>query len=235
MAKELEHLKINLPDKFVVGGIIAKLPPSWRDFATTLKHKRMEISVSNLIASLDVEKKARTMNGRSKATKVQTTANMVQKSHGKGKGKGKKTNRSLPLLSRRRSSRKVKAILCVDLLIIRQRSAHTTKEGSLDLSRRLRIRSPWLEWKPVGIILYLQFFQYFNLLVGGLILVQMFMCVLMLPCFFLPDHSGFYRDDGQRVACYYSWCWHGRSEANFEKDRAAEERAACPYYRQESS
>jgi hypothetical protein len=28
MTKELEHLKINLPDKFVVGGIIAKLPPS---------------------------------------------------------------------------------------------------------------------------------------------------------------------------------------------------------------
>jgi hypothetical protein len=43
MAKELEHLKINLPNKFVAGGIIAKLPPSWRDFATTLKHKRMEI------------------------------------------------------------------------------------------------------------------------------------------------------------------------------------------------
>jgi hypothetical protein len=63
MAKELEHLKINLPDKFVAGGIIAKLPPSWRDFATTLKHKRMEISVSDLIASLDVEEKARAKDG----------------------------------------------------------------------------------------------------------------------------------------------------------------------------
>jgi hypothetical protein len=29
-----------LPDKFVAGGIIAKLPPSWKDFATSLKHKR---------------------------------------------------------------------------------------------------------------------------------------------------------------------------------------------------
>jgi hypothetical protein len=63
MAKELEHLKINLPDKFVAGGIIAKLPPSWRDFATTLKHKRMEISVSDLIASLDVEEKVRAKDG----------------------------------------------------------------------------------------------------------------------------------------------------------------------------
>jgi hypothetical protein len=90
MAKELEHLKINLPDKFVAGGIIAKLPPSWRDFATTLKHKRMEISVSDLIASLDVEEKARAKDGRSKAAEGQTSANMVQKSHSKGKGKGKK-------------------------------------------------------------------------------------------------------------------------------------------------
>ena len=29
-----------LPDKFVAGGIISKLPPSWRNFATSLKHKR---------------------------------------------------------------------------------------------------------------------------------------------------------------------------------------------------
>jgi hypothetical protein len=91
MAKKLEHLKINLRDKFVAGGIIAKLPPSWRDFATTLVHKRMEISVSDLIASLDVEEKARAKDRRSKAAEGQTSANMVEKSHGKGKGKGKKT------------------------------------------------------------------------------------------------------------------------------------------------
>jgi hypothetical protein len=40
IAKELELLKCALPDKFVAGCIIAKLPPSWRNFATALKHKR---------------------------------------------------------------------------------------------------------------------------------------------------------------------------------------------------
>jgi hypothetical protein len=40
LAKELEQFPCVLPDKFVAGGIIAKLPPSWMDFATTLKHKR---------------------------------------------------------------------------------------------------------------------------------------------------------------------------------------------------
>ena len=29
-----------LPDKFVAGGIISKLSPSWTDFATSLKYKR---------------------------------------------------------------------------------------------------------------------------------------------------------------------------------------------------
>ena len=29
-----------LPDKFVTRGIISKLPPSWMDFASSLKHKR---------------------------------------------------------------------------------------------------------------------------------------------------------------------------------------------------
>jgi hypothetical protein len=58
-AKELELLKCILPDEFLAGCIIAKLPSSWRNFATSLKHKRQKISVENLIASLDVEEKAR--------------------------------------------------------------------------------------------------------------------------------------------------------------------------------
>jgi hypothetical protein len=33
-----------------------------------------------------------------------------------------------------------------------------------------------------------------------------------------------------QVTCFCSWCWDGRSDINFGKDRAAEERVACPYY-----
>ena len=40
LAKELEHFKCNLPGKFVAGDIISKLPSSWSNFATSLKHKR---------------------------------------------------------------------------------------------------------------------------------------------------------------------------------------------------
>jgi hypothetical protein len=46
LAKELEQFSCVLLDKFVANGIIAKLSPSWRDFATSLKHKRQEFSVA---------------------------------------------------------------------------------------------------------------------------------------------------------------------------------------------
>jgi hypothetical protein len=43
LAKELELLKCVLPDEFVAGCIIAKLPSSWRNFTTSLKLKRYKI------------------------------------------------------------------------------------------------------------------------------------------------------------------------------------------------
>jgi hypothetical protein len=67
-----------LPDKFIAGGIIAKLPPSWRNFATSLKHKRQEFSVIDLIGSLDVEEKARAKDTRPRGAEGGSSANVVQ-------------------------------------------------------------------------------------------------------------------------------------------------------------
>jgi hypothetical protein len=89
IAKELDHLKILLPDRFVVGCIIVKLPSTWRNFATSLKHKRQEISVENLISFLDVEEKARAKDTGSKGHEGHSSANMVQKNHNRDKGKTK--------------------------------------------------------------------------------------------------------------------------------------------------
>ena len=50
----------------MVGCIIAKLPQAWIDFATSLKHKRQEFGIADLIGSLDVEEKARGKNVRGK-------------------------------------------------------------------------------------------------------------------------------------------------------------------------
>ena len=63
LAKDLKNCSKEtpcvLPDKFMAGGIISKLSSSWKDFATSLKHKRQEFTIDGLIGTLDVEEKAR--------------------------------------------------------------------------------------------------------------------------------------------------------------------------------
>jgi hypothetical protein len=85
LAKELELLKYVIPDEVVAGCIIAKLPSPWRNFATSLKHKRVKITVVNLFQFLDVEEKARAKDNTDKGNKEHSaSAHFVQKNF-KGK------------------------------------------------------------------------------------------------------------------------------------------------------
>jgi hypothetical protein len=101
LAKELEHFSCVPPDKFVAGGIIAKLPPSWKDFATSLKHKRQEFNVADLIGKLGVEERARGKDNNGKDPDS-SAANMVQKKNChasrnfKNKNKGKQGHNPKP-------------------------------------------------------------------------------------------------------------------------------------------
>ena len=73
-------------------GIIAKLPATWRDFATTLKHKREDISTEDLVIALDVEEKARAKDSPSTSVVAENgvSANIVEKKfNNKNKNKGK--------------------------------------------------------------------------------------------------------------------------------------------------
>nr|ABF94958.1 retrotransposon protein, putative, Ty1-copia subclass [Oryza sativa Japonica Group] len=88
LAKELENNNCELPDKFVAGGIIAKLPPSWSDFATFLKHKRQEFSVSDLIDSLGKKNPHASRNNKKVKPDVKPKAATNFKKKGKGKAKG---------------------------------------------------------------------------------------------------------------------------------------------------
>jgi hypothetical protein len=76
LPKELEQFNCTLPDKFVAGGIIGKLPPSWRNFATCLKYKRQEFSVSDLIGSLHVEEKTRAKDTRARGFDESSSAHV---------------------------------------------------------------------------------------------------------------------------------------------------------------
>jgi hypothetical protein len=145
IVKEFRLLKIVVPDKFVAGGIIAKLPPSWRDFTTALKHKRVHMSISDLITSLDVEDKAQLRTDDLKELRVKLVpTRCINHSHmAKAKEKLSRiriiTSQSklLSLIIRRRRIRMMRVASCADLLIIRQRSVQTAKEENLNLSRRL--------------------------------------------------------------------------------------------------
>jgi hypothetical protein len=97
LAKELELLKYVIPDEVVAGCIIAKLPSPWRNFATSLKHKRVKITVENLIQSLDVEEKARAKDNTDKGNEEHSTsAHFVQKiSRARTKERGN-NNLSMP-------------------------------------------------------------------------------------------------------------------------------------------
>ena len=91
-AREHEHFNRMLPDKFVAGGIITMLPPSWRNFATLLKHKRQEFFVLDLIGTLNVQEKARAKDTRARGIEGGSSANLVQKKNfqpHKFKNKGK--------------------------------------------------------------------------------------------------------------------------------------------------
>ena len=90
IVKELELLKCELPGKFVAGCIIAKLPNSWRNFATTLKHQRREFSVEDVIGHLSVEQNSRAKDSHGKGAEGTSVANMVnQKNFNSHKPKGK--------------------------------------------------------------------------------------------------------------------------------------------------
>ena len=46
---------INMDEPIIVSSIIDKLPPSWKDFKHSLKHKKEELSREKLANSLQIK------------------------------------------------------------------------------------------------------------------------------------------------------------------------------------
>jgi hypothetical protein len=111
-------------------GIIFKLPLSWRNFATSLKHKRQESFVSNLIGSLHVKEKVKANDTRARGFEGDSSTNVVQnknfqshkfkiknKFEGKYKFNGKNKGSHLTNLKRRIIRKKGLAASVVTLII----------------------------------------------------------------------------------------------------------------------
>jgi hypothetical protein len=131
LAKELKNMECELPDPFVADGIIAKMPPTWLGFATSLKHRRQEFSVTDLIATLGVEENAMAKDTRAKKVHMRgflalTWCKRIILMQPTRKRKSRMLSSPKLRASRRRTKKRLFALFVV-LLITRQRSALTTR------------------------------------------------------------------------------------------------------------
>lgn len=77
--KLLEDLKVEdiaLPEKFVVGVLIEKLPESWNDYKNNLKHKQTNFTIEEIITHVLIEDTNRKKSFKAKQAAL--NANLVQ-------------------------------------------------------------------------------------------------------------------------------------------------------------
>ncbi|XP_052625720.1 uncharacterized protein LOC128132793 [Lactuca sativa] len=84
MVNKLNALTISLPELFQVGAIIAKLPPSWKDFSKRMMHKSEDYSLDDLMKHLRIKEETRI---RDKKGKVGQSVHQVSAGSSSHKGK----------------------------------------------------------------------------------------------------------------------------------------------------
>ena len=86
---------MKLSETFQVVAIIEKLLPAWKDFKNYLKHKRMEMSIEDLVIRLRIEEDNKGSERKMAHNPNEAKANFVEHGQGskfkKGNNKGKGT------------------------------------------------------------------------------------------------------------------------------------------------
>ncbi|KAF7807318.1 Retrovirus-related Pol polyprotein from transposon TNT 1-94 [Senna tora] len=78
LLEELHAEKITLPDEFVTGILIEKLPESWSAYKQQLKHKQKQLSLSDLITHIIIKDTNRKAIQIAKGKEMTAKANLVE-------------------------------------------------------------------------------------------------------------------------------------------------------------
>ncbi|KAK3009756.1 hypothetical protein RJ639_014456 [Escallonia herrerae] len=75
-----------LPEPFVTGSLIKKLPGSWSDYKSMMKHKRKEMTLEDVIVHIRIEEKNRSREKAAKAKEFTSKANLIEERHDRPHG-----------------------------------------------------------------------------------------------------------------------------------------------------
>ena len=78
LLEELKAEKIELPEQFVAGLLIEKLPDLWSEYKQQLKHKQKQLSLGDLITHIIIEDTNCKEQKVAKAKQMSTKENLVQ-------------------------------------------------------------------------------------------------------------------------------------------------------------
>lgn len=95
LIEELKAENIILPDVFVAGALVEKLPDSWNDYKQQLKHKHKQMSLNDLIVHIIIEDTSRKECGAARAKALESRANLIQNNARKQQRYENKTDHAL--------------------------------------------------------------------------------------------------------------------------------------------
>ncbi|XP_031247862.1 uncharacterized protein LOC116105594 [Pistacia vera] len=93
LIKDLKNEEIILPETFVAGCLIEKLLDSWRDYKNSMKHKRKQMSLEDVIVHIRIEETNRLRDKADKAKELTSKANVVENQVAPPQPKNKKSYR----------------------------------------------------------------------------------------------------------------------------------------------
>ena len=78
LVNDLVTEDIKLPQPFMAGYLIETLPYSWKDYKNSMKHKRKQMSLEDVIIHIKIEEQNKTRDKAERAKELSSKANLVE-------------------------------------------------------------------------------------------------------------------------------------------------------------